>query len=147
MVRRRDAGFQLATFWTALSLISSISVMVSPPGMPGGTVTVQGAFLAPLVVLSCWQLMVWAIFANRAAGVRGSRADSPPPVAHSPSPIYVPVFLLLVGSRLFCPCLCLNCHCSLPVPLSPCAAELKARRSSSSCGPQTLPVGSGISAA
>ncbi len=63
-----------------------------------------------------------------------------------PPPIYVPVFLLLVVSRLFCPCMCLNCHCSLPVPLSPCAAELKARRSSSSCGPQTLPAGSGISA-
>ncbi len=43
-----------------LSLISSISVMVmSPLGTPGdvpevgSTVTVQGAFSAPLVVLSC----------------------------------------------------------------------------------------------
>ncbi len=59
MVRRRDAGFQLMKFWTALSLISPISFMVSPLGMPrglpevGGTVTVQGAFSAPLVVLSC----------------------------------------------------------------------------------------------
>ncbi len=64
MVRRRDAGFQLVTFWTALSLISPISIMVKPPGMPGvvpevgGTVTVQGAFSDPLVVLSCWQLVV-----------------------------------------------------------------------------------------
>ncbi len=45
--------------------------------------------------------MVWAICVDRAAGVRGSRVDSPPPVAHSPSPIYVPVFLLLVVSRLY----------------------------------------------
>ncbi|KAF4118299.1 hypothetical protein G5714_000350 [Onychostoma macrolepis] len=36
--------------------------------------------------------MVWAISADRAAGVRGSRADSPPPVAHFPTPLYVPVF-------------------------------------------------------
>ncbi len=114
MVRRRDAGFQLVTFWTALSLISSISVMVSPPGTPGGvpevggTVMVQGAFSAPIVLLSCWQLVVWAICANRAAGVHGSQADSPPPVVHSPSPIYVPVFLLLIVRRLFCPCSCLH---------------------------------------
>ncbi len=59
MVRRRDAGFQLATFLTALSLTSSISVMVSSPGTPGGvpevggTVTVQGAVSAPPVVLLC----------------------------------------------------------------------------------------------
>ncbi len=52
MVPRRDAGFQLATFCIALSSTSSISVMVSPPGTPGGvpegrgTVTGQGAFLA-----------------------------------------------------------------------------------------------------
>ncbi len=61
-MQRRDAGFQLATFWTALSLISFISIVVSSQGMPGGVpevggnVTVQGAFLAPLavgVVLSC----------------------------------------------------------------------------------------------
>ncbi|KAF4102604.1 hypothetical protein G5714_017404 [Onychostoma macrolepis] len=38
------------------------------------------------------QLVVWAISADRAAGVRGSRADSPPPVAHFPTPLYVPVF-------------------------------------------------------
>ncbi len=68
--------------------------MVSPPEMPGGvpevgsTVAVQGAFPAPLVVQSCWQLVVWAICADRAAGVRGSRPGSPPPVAHSPSPYY-----------------------------------------------------------
>ncbi len=71
--------------------------MVSPPGMPGGvpevggTVTVQGAFSAPPVILLCWQLVDWAICADHAAGVHGSRADSPPPVAHSPSPIYVSV--------------------------------------------------------
>ncbi len=53
MVRRRDAGFRLATFWIALSSTSS---MVSPPGTPGGvpegrgTVTGQGAFLAPHAV-------------------------------------------------------------------------------------------------
>ncbi len=53
MVRRRDAGFRLATFWIALSSTNSIGVMVSPPGTPGGvpegrgTVTGQGAFLAP----------------------------------------------------------------------------------------------------
>ncbi len=53
MVRRRDAAFLLATFWIALSSTSSFGVMVSPPGMPGGvpegrgTVTGQGAFLAP----------------------------------------------------------------------------------------------------
>jgi len=52
MVRRRDAGFRLAIFWIALSLINFISIMVSPPGTPGGvpevggTVTVQGAFSA-----------------------------------------------------------------------------------------------------
>ncbi len=97
MVRTRDAGFQLATFWTALSLTCSISAMVSPPGTPGGipevggTVTVQGAFSAPPVILLCWQLVDWAICADRAAGVHGSRADSPPPVAHSPSPLYVSV--------------------------------------------------------
>ncbi len=32
-------------------------------------VTVQGAFSAPPVVLSCWQLVVWAICADRAAVV------------------------------------------------------------------------------
>ncbi len=71
-------------------------------------VTVQGAFPAPLVVFSCWQLVVWAICADCAAGVHGSRADSPPHDAHSPSTIYVPVFLLLIVSRLFCPCSCLH---------------------------------------
>ncbi len=98
MVRRRDAGFRLATFWTSLSLISSISVMVSPPGTPGGvpevggTVTVQGFFSATLVVLSFRQLVVWAISADRATGVHGSRADSFPPVAHFPGLVYVPMF-------------------------------------------------------
>ncbi len=38
------------------------------------------------------QLVVWAIIADRAAGVHGSRADSSPPVAHFPSPLYVRVF-------------------------------------------------------
>ncbi len=96
---------------------------IKPGGVPevGGTVTVQGAFSAPLVVLSCWQLVVWAICADRAAGVHGSQADSPPPVAHYPSPIYVSVFLLLVVSRLFCTCT----ECSLPVPLFPCVQGLK----------------------
>ncbi len=37
-------------------------------------------------------------------------------------------------------------HCSLPVPLFPCAAGLIARRSSSSCGPHTQTASSGISA-
>ncbi len=32
-------------------------------------VTVQGAFLAPLVVLSFRQLVVWAVSADRAAGI------------------------------------------------------------------------------
>ncbi len=56
MVRRRDGGFRLATFWIALSSTSSIGVMVSPPGTPGGvpegrgTVTGQGAVLAPPAV-------------------------------------------------------------------------------------------------
>ncbi len=95
MVWRRGAGFQLATFWTALSLISSINIMVSPPGTPGGvggTVTVQGVFSTPLVVLSFQQLVVWAINADRAAGMHGSLADSRPPVAHFPAPLYVPMF-------------------------------------------------------
>ncbi len=43
---------------------------------------VQGAFSAPLVVLSFRQLVVWAISANRAAGMHGLRADSLPPVCH-----------------------------------------------------------------
>jgi len=55
-------------------------------------VTVQGAFSAPLVVLSFRQFVVWAISADRAAGVHGSGADSPPPVAHFPAPLYVPLF-------------------------------------------------------
>ncbi len=44
--------------------------------------------------LSCHvrQLVVWAISADRAAGVHGSRADYSPPVAHFPSPLNVPVF-------------------------------------------------------
>ncbi len=52
MVRRRDAGFRLATFWIVLSSTSSIGVMVSPPGTPEGrgTVTGQGAFLVPPAV-------------------------------------------------------------------------------------------------
>ncbi len=95
-----------------------------------------------LPLLSLLQLVVWAISANRAAALHGSRADAPPPVTHSPSPIYVSMFLLLVVSRLFCP----RTECSLPVPLFPCATELTAQRSSSSCGPQTLPAGSGITA-
>ncbi len=36
------------------------------------SVTVQGAFSAPLVVLSFCQLVVWAISADRAAGMHGS---------------------------------------------------------------------------
>ncbi len=58
-----------------------------------------------------------------------------------------PYALLLVVSRLFCPCSCLHVTLlSLPVPLLPCAAGLIARRYSSSCCPQTLPAGPGISA-
>ncbi len=65
-----------------------------------------------LPLLSCHvrQLVVWSVSADHAAGVHGSRAYSPPPVAHSPSPIYVPVFLLLVVKRLFCPCSCFMLH-------------------------------------
>ncbi len=44
-----------------------------------------------------------------------------------------------------CECLC-ETHASLSKPLFPCAADLVARRSSSLCGPQTLPASSGISA-
>ncbi len=123
-----------------LLLISFISVMLSPPGTPGGvpevggTIMVQGAFsLLLLSVLSCpfQQLVVEAISADRAVGVHGSQADSPPPVAHSPIPIYVPV-------------LC-EIHTSLSDPLFPFAAGFVAQRSSSLCGPQTLPASSGIS--
>ncbi len=133
MGRRRDAGFRLATFWTALSLISSISVMVSPGtpgGVPevGGTVTVQGAFSAPLVVLSFRQLVVWAISADRAAGMHGSRADSLPPVAHFPI-LLCPYVLLIVYMSHCCPYLFL-CY--------PVLTGLTAQRSSSSCGPQSL---------
>ncbi len=42
------------------------------------------------------QLVVWAISVDRAAGVHGSRADSPPPVAHFPAPLYVPMFYFLL---------------------------------------------------
>ncbi len=93
-----------------------------------------------LPLLSCHvrQLVVWAISADREAGLHGSRADSSPPVAHFPSPI-CPCVLLLAVSRLFCPCSCLHVESlPLPVPLFPCAAGPIARRSSSSCGPQTL---------
>ncbi len=47
-----------------------------------------------LSLLSCHvrQLVVWAINADRAAGVHGSRAGYSPPVAIFPSPLYVPVF-------------------------------------------------------
>ncbi len=49
-------------------------------------------------------------------------------------------------SRLFCPCSCLHVTLlSLPISLLPCAAGRIARRCSSSCGPQTLPAGAGIS--
>ncbi len=60
-----------------------------------------------LSVLSCHvqQLVVGAISADRAAGVHGSRADSPPPVAHSPTPIYVPVFC----SSLWVDCFVIAC--------------------------------------
>ncbi len=60
-----------------------------------------------LSVLSCHvqQLMVGAISADRAAGVHGSRADSPPTVAHSPTPIYVPVFC----SSLWVDCFVIAC--------------------------------------
>ncbi len=61
-----------------------------------------------------------------------------------PRSLVCPYVLLLVVSRLFCPCSCLHVTLlSLPVPLLPCAAGLIARRSSSSCGPQTLPAGAG----
>ncbi len=63
-----------------------------------------------------------------------------------PRSLICPYVLLLVVSRLFCPCSCLHVTLlSLPVPLLPCAAGLIARRSSSSCGPQTLLAGAGIS--
>ncbi len=55
-------------------------------------IMLQGAVSAPLVVLSFWQLVVWAISADYAAGMHGSRADSLPPVAHFPAPLYVPMF-------------------------------------------------------
>ncbi len=45
-------------------------------------VTVPGSPCCPVIR----QLVVWAISADRAAGVHGSRADSPPPVAHFPAP-------------------------------------------------------------
>ncbi len=50
-------------------------------------------------------------------------------------PLICPYVLLLVVSRLFCPCSCLHVTLlSLPVPLLPCAAGLRARRSSNSAG-------------
>ncbi len=60
-----------------------------------------------LSVLSCHvqQLMVRAISADRAAGVHGSRADSPQQSLIPHSHI-CPCFLFLVVSRLFCQCLC-----------------------------------------
>ncbi len=58
-----------------------------------------------LPVLSCQvqQLVVWVISADRAVGEHGSRADSPPPVAHYPTPLYVPTFMFLIESKLYCP--------------------------------------------
>ncbi|RXN19563.1 hypothetical protein ROHU_007260 [Labeo rohita] len=60
-------------------------------------VTVQGVFPAPLAVCVVRQLVVWAISADGAAGVRRSRADSLPPVAYFPMPLYVPTFPFLAG--------------------------------------------------
>ncbi len=55
-----------------------------------------------LPLLSCHvrQLVVWAISTDRAAGVHGSQADSSPPVAHFPFPLYIPVFYTSFVSRL-----------------------------------------------
>ncbi len=95
-----------------------------------------------LPLLSCHvrQLVVWAISTDRAAGVHGSQADSSPPVAHFPFPLYIPVFYTSFVSRLCCPCSCLHvASLPLPVPLFPCAAGPIARRSSSLRDPQTLP--------
>ncbi len=128
MVWRRDAGFQLATFWTALSLTCSISAMVSPPGTPGGvpevggTVTVQGAFSAPL--LSCYVGSSW--IGQSVPIVQQVCTDHELTLPHLsliPHLPYMSLSLLLVVSRLSC--LCTYCH--LPVYLSPCAAELNAQ--------------------
>ncbi len=113
MVWRRDAGFRLATFWTTLSLISSISIMVmSPLGTPGdvpevgSTVTVQGAFSAPLVVLSC--SAAHGLGNQCPSCSRSARITSlfSPTCRSSPLSLICPCVLLLVVSRLFCPCSC-----------------------------------------
>ncbi|RXN30667.1 butyrophilin 2 [Labeo rohita] len=57
-----------------------------------------GAFPAPLAVCVVRQLVVWAISADGAAGLRRSRADSLPPVAYFPTPLYVPTFPFLADS-------------------------------------------------
>ncbi len=63
-----------------------------------------------------------------------------------PRSLICPYVLLLVVSRLFCPCSCLHVTLlSLPVPLLPCAVGLIAQRSRSLFGPQTLQAGPGIS--
>ncbi|RXN09771.1 Retrotransposon-derived PEG10 [Labeo rohita] len=52
----------------------------------------------PLAFFHMRQLLViWAISADGAAGVRRSRADSLPPVAYFPTPLYVPTFPFLVN--------------------------------------------------
>ncbi len=148
MVRRRDVGFRLATFWTALSLISSISIMVSPPGTPpdGRYCHSSGCLLGSPC---CPVISAARGLGNQCRSCsRNARITSwfSPTCRSFPRSLICPYVLLIVVSRLFCHCSCLHVTLlSLPVSLLPCAAGLIAWRSSSSCGPQTLLAGAGIS--
>ncbi|RXN35445.1 hypothetical protein ROHU_014237 [Labeo rohita] len=67
------------------------------------TQTVEGRVRVKNIAVAHLQLVVWAISADGAAGLRRSRADSLPPVAYFPTPLYVPTFPFLASiAYTFC---------------------------------------------